>query len=175
MITIKEFQKSQLALLLEIAIQTYNDTYPYLWTDGGAWYLSKFYTKTEFEKELSDPSIFYFLVYDADKEIGYFKIKKNGIDPYPQSLCTEIEKLYLLKEYIGKGIGKTIMEFIISWSKEHCCPVLWLKVMESSPAKYLYEKYGFIQTDKVYLDYPAMKIEYRWLLTMVHQIEDITV
>ena len=173
MITIKECQKSQLDLLFEIAIQTYNDTYPYLWSDGGVSYLAEFYKKTEFKKELSSPNIFYFLIYDADKAIGYFKIKKNVIAPYPAAYCTEIEKLYLLKEYMGKGIGKTIMEFIISLSKEQGRPVLWLKVMESSPAKYLYEKYGFIQTDKIYLDYPAMKKEYRWILTMVHRMEDI--
>lgn len=59
---------------------------------------------------------------------------------------------------------------MISWSKEQGRSVLWLKVMESSSAKYLYEKYGFIQTDKIYLDYPAMRKEYRWILTMVHQI-----
>jgi GNAT superfamily N-acetyltransferase len=175
LITIKECQTSQLDLLFEMAKQTYNDTYQYLWSDGGAWYLDKFYKKTEFKEELESPTVFYFLIYEADKAIGYFKIKKNGIAPYPESHCTEIEKLYLLKEYIGKGIGKTIMEFIISLSKEQARPVLWLKVMESSPAKYLYEKCGFTQTDKIYLDYPAMKKEYRWLLTMVHQIEDRTV
>ncbi len=175
MITIKECQSSELDLLFEIAIQTYNDAYHYLWTDGGAWYLDKIYKKTEFKQELLSPAIFYFLIYDADQAIGYFKIKKNVIAPFPESHCIEIEKLYLLKEYIGKGIGKTIMEFIVSRSKEQARPVLWLKVMESSPAKYLYEKCGFIQTDKVYLDYPAMKKEYRWLLTMVCQIEDLTV
>jgi hypothetical protein len=67
------------------------------------------------------------------------------------------------------------MEFIISLSKEQRRLVLWFTVMESSPAKYLYEKYGFVETDKIYLDYPAMKKEYRWLLTMVHLIEDMTV
>ncbi|MBW4361538.1 GNAT family N-acetyltransferase [Flavobacterium taihuense] len=175
LITIKECQKSQLDLLFEIALQTYNDSYPYLWSDEGTWYLDAFYRKTEFEKELSAPNVFYFLVYDARKIIGYLKLKQNAIPPYPQELCTEIEKLYLLKEYTGKGIGKTLIKFIISLSKEHCRPVVWLKVMESSPAKYLYAKYGFKQTDKSYLDYPAMKKEYRWLLTMVYQIEDISV
>lgn len=175
LITIKECQSSQLDLLFEIALQTYNDTYQYLWSDEGVWYLEKFYKKKDFKKELSSPSIFYFLIYDADKAIGYFKIKKNRIVPYPAGHCTEIEKLYLLKEYIGKGIGKAIMKFIISLSKGQGRPVLWLKVMESSPAKYLYEKYGFVQTDKIYLDYPTMRKEYRWLLTMVNQIEDIII
>jgi diamine N-acetyltransferase len=175
LITIKECKKNQLDLLFEIAVQTYNDTYPYLWSDGGAWYLAEFYKKTQFKKELSATNTFYFLIYDSAKAIGYFKLKKNKITPYPETHCTEIEKLYLLKEYIGKGIGKNVMESIISLSKEQGRPVLWLKVMENSPAKYLYEKCGFIQTDKIYLNYPAMKKEYRWLLTMIYQIEGMTV
>ncbi|MFV8269947.1 GNAT family N-acetyltransferase [Flavobacterium sp. GT2N3] len=170
MITIKECQKDQLDLLFETAIQSYNDTYPYLWMDKGTWYLDEFYKKENFTKELSQSNTFYFLVYDIRKTIGYIKLNTSTLDSYPASYCTEIDKLYLLKGYTGKGIGNIIMEFIISLSRKQHRPVLWLKVMENSLAKYFYEKQGFIQTDKNYLDYPAMKEEYRSILTMVKEI-----
>ena len=173
MITIKECQKSQLDLLFEIAIESYNDTYLHLWTDKGAAYLSEFYNKTTFKKELSLPDIFYFLVYDADKAIGYFKLKNNGISIYPQVQCIEIDKLYLLKKHANKGIGKIIMEFIMVLCEEKNCSVLWLKTMESSEAKHFYEKHKFVQTEKKYLDYPTMKQEYRWILTMIRKIKDV--
>lgn len=170
MITIKECQKDQLDLLFETAIQSYNDTYPYLWLDKGAWYINEFYKKENFKNELSQSNTFYFLVYDTNKIIGYFKLNTNTLPSYPTSHCTEIDKLYLLKGYAGKGIGNTIMEFIISLSEKQHRPVLWLKVMESSLAKDFYKKKGFIQTDKSYLDYPAMKEEYRSIITMVKEI-----
>lgn len=171
MITIKKCQDHELNLLHEIAIQSYNETYQYLWSDSGASYLNEFYKKETFKKELSTSNIFYYLVYDTDKAIGYFKLKENEIAPYPVEHCTEIEKFYLLKEYTGKGIGKIIMEFIIALSKEKHRPVLWLKVMESSPAKYLYEKYGLIQTNINYLNYPAMIEKYRSIITMARIFE----
>lgn len=172
MITIKKCQESQLDLLFEIAIQSYSDTYQYLWSDKGLSYLEEFYKKADFKKELLASDIFYFLIYDADKAIGYFKLKNNEIAPYPQAKCTEIDKLYLLKEYSGKGIGKIIMEFIISLCKKKNRSILWLKTMETSSAKYFYAKYGFIQTEKTYLDYPTMKEEYRWILTMINKIRE---
>jgi GNAT superfamily N-acetyltransferase len=171
LITIKECQKSQLDLLFEIAITSYNDTYQYLWTDKGVTYLSEFYKKADFKKELSAPDIFYFLVFDADKAIGFIKLKNNATSIYPKEKCIEIDKLYLLKKYANKGIGKTIMSFIISFCKKKNCPILWLKTMESSQAKYFYEKHQFVQTDKKYLDYPTMKQEYRWILTMIRKID----
>lgn len=173
MITIKKCQKNQLDLLFEIAIESYNDTYQYLWTDKGTAYLSEFYKKTAFQKELSAPGIFYFLVYDAEQAIGYFKLKNKEIGVYPKPQCMEIEKLYLLNKYANKGIGKIIMNFIVLFCQEKNCPVLWLKTMESSHAKHFYKKHHFVQTDKNYLDYPTMKQEYRWILTMIRKIENV--
>jgi GNAT superfamily N-acetyltransferase len=170
LITIKKCQENQLDLLFEIAIQSYNDTYQYLWTDKGITYLNEFYKKEDFKTELSAPDIFYFLIYDAENVIGFFKLKKNTISQYPEKESIEIDKLYLLKESGGKGIGKTVMEFIISLSKKENCSVIWLKTMEISEAKYFYEKQGFVQTERNYLNYATMKEEYRWILTMVRSI-----
>ncbi|MTH17683.1 GNAT family N-acetyltransferase [Flavobacterium sp. LC2016-01] len=170
MITITECHPNQLDLLFKIAVQTYTNTYKYLWIDNGVWYLEKFYKKADFKKELLSSDIHYFLVYDSENIIGYFKLKNNFIAPYSETDCIEIDKLYLLKKYAGKGIGKTVMKFIIDFAHKHDRPIIWLKVMEDSLAKYFYEKQGFVMTDKNYLDYPAMKEEYRWLLTMIRKI-----
>jgi GNAT superfamily N-acetyltransferase len=170
LITIKKCEENQLDLLHKIAIQTYNGTYQYLWLDKGKWYLEEFYKKENFKKELSHTEIFYFLVYDADKIIGFFKLKNNALADYPAANCIEIDKLYLLKGSAGKGIGKTVMEFIFSFCKEQNRSILSLKVMENSMAKYFYEKNGFVQTDQNNLDYPTIKEEYRLILTMVKEM-----
>lgn len=170
MITIKNCQENQLDSLHTIAIQTYNDTYQYLWSDNGAWYLNEFYKKESFKMELSQPDIFYFLVYEEDKIIGYFKLMNVALNPYPEANCTEIDKLYLLKNYGGKGIGKTIMEFIFDFSKKQKRSVLWLLAMEDSPARYFYEKSGFIEKNRFLLNYPTIKEDCRSILTMVKEI-----
>lgn len=172
LITIKECHKSQLELLFEVAIQSYNDTYQYLWSDKGKAYLDEFYKKEDFKKELSSPDIAYYLIYHFETPVGYFKLKHNQLTPYASNECIEIDKLYLIKDHLGKGIGNTVMEFIVSLCLKKQRTILWLKTMESSAAKFFYEKYGFIQEEKIYLDYPTMKEEYRWILTMVLLIEN---
>ena len=167
MIHIKECDINQADVLSDIAIQTYKQTYTYLWLDDGAAYLKRFYGKDDLEKELAIPGISWFLVYDDDKVAGYFKVKESALSPYTQQQCLEIEKLYLLHQYLGKGIGKAVMNFIFDLTKHQQRPVLWLKVMESSPAILFYEACGFKQTGRAYLDYPFMIDEYRWLLTYV--------
>jgi len=170
LITIKECLENQLDVLHAIAIQTYNDTYQYLWIDKGEWYLNEFYKKESFKEELSATDIFYFLVYDGDKTIGYFKLMNIALEPYPEASCTEIDKLYLLKNYGGKGIGKTIMEFIFDFSQKQKRSLLWLKAMETSPARSFYEKFGFTQTEKSFLNYPTIKEDQRSILTMIKEI-----
>lgn len=92
--------------------------------------------------------------------------------PGNQTHYLEIDKLYLLPQFTGKGIGKIAMNFIFDFAKRQQCPLLWLKVMESSPARLFYEAYGFKQTERTYLDYSFMIDEYRWLLTYVLEIVD---
>ncbi|PWB27364.1 GNAT family N-acetyltransferase [Flavobacterium sp. HTF] len=170
MVTIKKCEANDLDLLHKIAIQSYNDTYQYLWKDGGTSYLEKFYQKETFREELSATDIHYYLVYDNDIAAGFFKIKENGVASYPASECMELDKLYLLKEHIGKGIGKVIMNFIVSLTQEKNRSVLWLKVMDSSPALFAYEKAGFVQIEINQLVYPHIVEKYATIITMVRKV-----
>jgi ribosomal protein S18 acetylase RimI-like enzyme len=172
LIDIKRGDISQQDELYDIAIQTYKETYTYLWMDGAAAYLKRFYKKEDLKKDLMTPGIYYFLVYSNNEVVGYFKIKENASETYSVQQCLEIEKLYLLRQCTGKGKGKIIMDFIFNFAKQQQLPMLWLKVMESSPAKLFYEAYGFTQTDRSYLDYPYMIDKYRWLLTYVLMLVD---
>ncbi|RZJ52300.1 MAG: GNAT family N-acetyltransferase [Flavobacterium sp.] len=170
MVTIKKCGISDLDLLHQIAIQSYNDTYQYLWIDGGTAYLNRFYKKEIFEKELTAPDIYYFLIYEDEKAIGFFKLIEVAIKPYEKSDCLELDKLYLLKNNTGKGIGKMVMNFVVDFAKEKQKSVLWLLVMDCSPAKFVYEKAGFAYVDKKDLNFPTIKEEYKSILTMVRKI-----
>ncbi|MDB5087582.1 MAG: paiA 1 [Mucilaginibacter sp.] len=130
-------------MLYDIAIQTYKQTYTYLWADDGETYLNRFYKKDDLEKELVTPGVIYFLVYADDKAAGYFKLKQNALQPHSKQQCLEIEKLYLLQQFASKGTGKIIMNFIYDLAKQQQRPILWLRVMDSSPAKLFYEAFGF--------------------------------
>lgn len=171
MIAIKKCDITDIPLLLAIATKSYLETYQYLWEDNGAAYLLKFYSKDVLEHDITTEAATYFLVYDGDEAIGYFKIKDNAPDPFEKKDCLEIEKLYFLKEYTGKGIGKKVMPFIENLAKEQNKIVVWLNVMESSNALSFYEFHGFKQVHRSYLNHPHMKDNYRVLLTYIKNLE----
>jgi len=109
-------------------------------------------------------------VYDDDELIGYIRLKQQPHPDQPLQTGLEVSKLYLLEQSTGKGAGKTIMAFIIDWAKQHHCAVMWLMVMDSSPAKAFYERYGFTETGRSNLDYPNLIDEYRLILTMIAKV-----
>jgi GNAT superfamily N-acetyltransferase len=171
MIAIKKCSNEHIPELLAIAIRSYLESYEYLWDDNGAAYVRKFYSKELLEAEISTEGISYFFVYVDDEPVGYFKIKESAMPPGEEKACLEIDKLYFLKEFTGKGIGKPVISFIENLAREQHKRLIWLKVMESSPAISFYEFHGFTEVNRSHLSHPHMKDHYRVLLTFMKRIE----
>ena len=56
----------------------------------------------------------------------------------------EIERIYASKAYLGKHVGKTLMEACLKLAKQGGHNVVWLGVWEHNPrAIAFYEKWGF--------------------------------
>jgi len=161
---------SEIDILTDIAIKTYQQNYTYLWHDGGEAYIARIYNKAALLADLAKPNVNYFFVCDDEELIGYIRLKQKPHPDRPQQSGLEISKLYLQKQSTGKGAGKTIMAFIVDWAKQHHCAVMWLMVMDSSPAKVFYERYGFTETGRSNLDYPNLIDEYRLILTMIAEV-----
>jgi GNAT superfamily N-acetyltransferase len=54
-----------------------------------------------------------------------------------------IDKIYILKEYSGKGIGKKVLQFVALRAKELSKKCIWLDTMQKGPALHFYLKNGF--------------------------------
>jgi ribosomal protein S18 acetylase RimI-like enzyme len=56
----------------------------------------------------------------------------------------ELNRLYSHQEYLGKGVGQTLMDKCFDRGREENCDVMWLGVWEYNPrAQRFYEKNGF--------------------------------
>jgi ribosomal protein S18 acetylase RimI-like enzyme len=56
----------------------------------------------------------------------------------------ELKRIYVLKEYQGKGIAQKLMDHILDFAAEHEYEMVWLGVWEHNVrAQKFYEKYGF--------------------------------
>jgi len=95
--------------------------------------------------ELSDSNIIFLIVELENKPIGYAKLKLDSkIESIMGTNSMEIERIYSLQEYIGKGVGKELMLAAINEAKQKDCNSLWLGVWEKNPrAINFYKKWGF--------------------------------
>ena len=56
----------------------------------------------------------------------------------------ELERIYILKEFQGAGLGKDLLDYTISIAIEHGKKYIWLGVWEHNErAKRFYQKNGF--------------------------------
>lgn len=90
-------------------------------------------------------SVYYIVRNDKNEIIG-------GCGIYPTSGLpdgmAELVKLYLLKDYRGKGLGKELMQRSIAFAKEYGYTSLYLETMdELSNAIQLYHELGFNDID----------------------------
>lgn len=108
-------------------------------------YMDEAFSVEAISHELADKNVFFFIAEIADKMVGYAKLKKNSREDCvsgenPLELC----RLYSLNEYIGKGIGKTLMLKSIEFAEIHGHDFFWLGVWEFNfRAQEFYKKFGF--------------------------------
>lgn len=104
-------------------------------------YIEIKYSLKNLKSELEDNST-HFLFLNADKKtVGYMKCNSNSL-LFEDSL--EIERLYIIKEFIGKGFGTEFMKKAESLAKESKKTALSLSVLDvNKPAISFYEKKGF--------------------------------
>lgn len=66
-----------------------------------------------------------------------------AIGDYTPQDALLLEKVYLLKEYAGRGIGRKVLSFVEAYALERNKGALWLDTMKNGPALYFYLSYGF--------------------------------
>ena len=108
-------------------------------------YLKTNFSEANFIKELENPDNHYYIIYHKNKIAGYSKITLNTVNEYikPKNV-TYMSRLYLLKEFYGLNLGKTLFDFNIEFSKQHNQSGIWLAVwVENDKAIKFYTKMGF--------------------------------
>lgn len=108
-------------------------------------YIEKAFHPDSIRKEIENPDCWFFLVYEQQALVGYFKVNTaQAQTDIKENNSLELERIYVSKEFQGRKIGwwmlVQIRELAISMGKEY----LWLGVWEKNRgAIALYEKYGF--------------------------------
>jgi ribosomal protein S18 acetylase RimI-like enzyme len=95
--------------------------------------------------ELQNPEFHFFKVMVNENCVGY--IKTNPALPgfaTTHSPSVQLERLYLLKDVVGKGVGTAVLNQLKAIIKQQGYNSLWLSVYTlNAPAIAFYEKSGF--------------------------------
>ena len=145
-VTIRVVTEKDLNTLREVAIQSFRDLLEKSNTEEDMkLYIDKNLTYDQLKKEFNEKGTAFFLFYDGDKPMAYLKLRE-GYEP-EELLGTnsiEIERLYCIQEYVGKQVGKILMQTALDYAKEHGYETVWLGVWEHNPRAYaFYLKWGF--------------------------------
>lgn len=166
--TIRLLTADDAELLSGLAITIYKQYYTHLWHDGGQWYIEYSYNVQKLRKELTDLTNFHYLACSGEHPVGYLKIRLNekwkGLEDHH---CLEVERIYILQEAAGFGLGKKLMDVAREIAKYHNQDILFLKAMDSSSnALDFYQKLGFTIFDTLTLPFQQMKKEYRGMVVL---------
>jgi ribosomal protein S18 acetylase RimI-like enzyme len=148
---IQKLTEADAAALQRISVQTFSETF----TDGNteenlAKYLSDAFNIERLTEELNNPeSQFYFAVLGG-AIIGYLKINLGQAQTeLKEDNGLEIERIYVLKEFHGKGVAAALYQKAIAIARQQNCTYVWLGVWEENKrAIGFYTKNGFVEFDR---------------------------
>ena len=138
--------KEDAVLIADISRQTFYDTFA---ADNSKEDMDKFlneqFTRGKLMLEVGAPENIFLLAYHGCEVAGYVKLREGK---KPEALkefaAVEIARLYAVKEFVGKGVGKLLMQACIHIAKQKEKEVLWLGVWERNQrAIAFYRQWGF--------------------------------
>jgi ribosomal protein S18 acetylase RimI-like enzyme len=108
-------------------------------------YLNEVFTENEIKKQLLSANSIFFLLKVNDRICGYAKLRwDRSPNHFKNRKVVELERLYFLNEFKGRGHGSHLFQFCIDYSKEKQFEWMWLLVwQENLSGIKFYEKKRF--------------------------------
>jgi len=156
-IRIRRITAADVTVLSDIARQSFYDTFTGTCTDiDMQGFLEQYFNKKKLEEEISDPQNFYFFAEVDGVAAGYLQFMEDysGFPLMKKWKALELKRIYILKEYQGKGIAQELMDHFLTHALKNRYEVVWLGVWEhNTRAQKFYGKYGFVNSGHTH-DFP---------------------
>lgn len=104
-------------------------------------------------KELDDPNSRYLIAESDAAVVGYARLQFGpAYEVVGGDRPAELARLYATKAWIGRGVGKSLMEACLETARKAGCDRIWLGVWENNrKAIAFYEGWGFVKVgEKVF-------------------------
>jgi GNAT superfamily N-acetyltransferase len=159
---------------MAVGTLSYRQHYTHLWERGDpSPYLASSFTAEVVAGELSDSGSAHFIVTMDGKEVGILKIIKDcPVGTYSASEALLIEKIYLLNNSTGRGIGAAVLEFAETYARQLGKKVIWLDTMQKGPALHFYLKHDYRILEEHTLHYTEVLDEERPMYILIKSIQE---
>lgn len=140
-------------MLTELSWKTFWDAFhdnPKNAPDDLADYMNSAFNVEQIETELADQNAVFLIAEIENEAVGYAKLLLDTREPdITGEKPIELNRLYSKQEFLGKGVGKSLMEKCLEEAEKHDCDIMWLGVWEFNPrAQAFYRKHGFYEVGK---------------------------
>lgn len=157
---------------IRVGTRAYDQHYLHLWPNGDSTpYISSSFTMKVLEKEEHNKNTLLYTIRQYDTAVGILKFTLNAnLDKYAKEEALYVDKIYILNEYSGKGIGKKALQFVLLRAKEINKRIVWLDTMQKGPALNFYLKNGFEIYDKSEVKLPSVLEAEKHMYIMVNRL-----
>lgn len=146
-ITILAADLSHAALLTELSLTTFREAFE---KDNNPedfkTYVEEAFNPAQIKRDLEEAGSTFYIAYHHQEAIGYARLRKSTEvnHLFPDKKIIELHRLYTRTAYIGKGIGKALINHCLASALEKGFDLIWLGVWEHNlRAQAFYATFGF--------------------------------
>ena len=155
--------------LQKICTTAYAKNFYHHWNENGLeCYLEREFGVERLKADLANRNLAYYFIEYNQNPVGFVKVRYNAEINGQKNYAAELEKIYLLPEFQGKGLGKAALGKIVESVKKKGIKTLFLCVIDTNTnAIAFYKKLGFSLYGTTCLDFPYFKEELKGMYRMV--------
>lgn len=148
---------------INVGTKAYNQHYLHLWEHkDSSPYIASSFTYETLSTEYGDSNTDLFVIHVKNTPVGILKITKNkALGSFTDGQALLLDKIYILKEHAGRGIGSQVIDFVGTIAKRLRKKIVWLDTMQKGPALQFYLKNGFKIHSETTLKFPTTLKEER--------------
>ena len=163
-IVIRKAQANDAPVLALLAQVSFREAFSHFWTDEEVLrkYFKTVFSVGKIRNSITKENNVYWIAFANELPVGYAKLKKYS--PYEKlsdKRPAQLQKIYLLNDYIGNKIGAQLQDVLFSEVKSLGIKTLWLAVWdENDKAIRFYEKHGFSKAAKYHYTFENLEVDY---------------
>lgn len=140
-------------MLAKLSWETFWDAFhdnPKNAPDDLADYMNAAFNVEQIKAEIAEENAIFLIAEIGNVDVGYAKLLLDRVEPeITAEKPIELNRLYSKQEFLGKGVGKSLMERSFVEAEKYDCDIMWLGVWEFNPrAQAFYRKHGFYEVGK---------------------------